>query len=197
MRTHILISLGATLLMCLSIWLPQTHMGMRNGDPGRIAAQVVSGIGFLGAGAILKLGSTVRGLTTAASLWITAAIGMGFGAGLILPSILAAVLDFITLYVLNIAEHHLFPAERTKIITITYRAVLPETNAVVAVLKTEGMRIHTVDIEYQAECVDGGGTIARLSVLAGVTAPLDIARLISALRSTGAIESVTSQEHSS
>src|SRR5512137_1406038 len=67
MRTHILISLGSTLAMLLSIYIPQQFPNFQNGDPGRIAAQVVTGIGFLGAGAILRIGGNVKGLTTAAS----------------------------------------------------------------------------------------------------------------------------------
>ena len=81
MRTHILISIGSTLAMLLSIYIPQTYMQFQNGDPGRIAAQVVTGIGFLGAGAILRLGVNVKGLTTAASIWAMAMLGLGF-AGL-------------------------------------------------------------------------------------------------------------------
>ena len=60
LRTHILISVGATLLMMLSIYIPHEHFDLKSGDPGRIAAQVVSGLGFLGAGAILKLGNNVK-----------------------------------------------------------------------------------------------------------------------------------------
>ena len=82
LRTHILISVGSTLLMLLSIYIPQHYFDMKSGDPGRIAAQVVSGIGFLGAGAIIKLGNNVKGLTTAASIWVVAGIGLALGAGL-------------------------------------------------------------------------------------------------------------------
>jgi putative Mg2+ transporter-C (MgtC) family protein len=84
MRTHLLVSLGSAIFTVLSIYGFQGVGG--NGvaatvDPTRIAAQVVSGIGFLGAGAILKYGTSIRGLTTAASLWTAAAIGMAAGAG--------------------------------------------------------------------------------------------------------------------
>ena len=84
MRTHLLVSLGSAIFTGLSIY---GFEGVGRGnvaasvDPTRIAAQVVSGIGFLGAGAILKYGTSIRGLTTAASLWIAAAIGMAAGAG--------------------------------------------------------------------------------------------------------------------
>jgi putative Mg2+ transporter-C (MgtC) family protein len=107
LRTHILIALGAACLMLLSIWLPQNFNA--GADPGRIAAQVVSGIGFLGAGAIIRLGNNIRGLTTAASLWLTAAIGMTVGAGMYAAALTAAVLALITLMALNKVEKKIFP----------------------------------------------------------------------------------------
>jgi putative Mg2+ transporter-C (MgtC) family protein len=76
MRTHLLVSLGSAAFTVLSITVLSAV-----GDPGRVAAQVVTGVGFLGAGAILKEGATIRGLTTAASLWAVAAVGMAAGAG--------------------------------------------------------------------------------------------------------------------
>ena len=106
LRTHILIALGATCLMLLSIWLPQQLNG---GDPGRIAAQVVSGMGFLGAGAIIRLGNDIKGLTTAASLWLVAAIGMTIGAGMYIAALTAEILALIALMVLNKVERKLFP----------------------------------------------------------------------------------------
>src|SRR3954454_13330799 len=84
MRTHLLVCLGAAIFTELSIYGFTTVDGVsvaNRVDPTRIAAQVVSGIGFLGAGAILKCGTSIRGLTTAASLWTAAAIGMAAGAG--------------------------------------------------------------------------------------------------------------------
>jgi len=112
LRTHILIALGAASLMLLSIWIPQTFS--ERGDPGRIAAQVVSGIGFLGAGAIIRLGSNIRGLTTAASLWLTAAIGLTLGAGMFITAVTAEVLALITLIVLHKVENKLFPDDWVK-----------------------------------------------------------------------------------
>ncbi|HPE68910.1 MAG TPA: MgtC/SapB family protein [Thermotogota bacterium] len=84
LRTHALISLGSAFISFLSL---QIFSGPGGGDPGRVAAQIVSGIGFLGAGTILKQGLSVKGLTTAATLWVTAAIGMGFGSGQYLVSL--------------------------------------------------------------------------------------------------------------
>ena len=82
LRTFALISMGATLSMILSIYVPQEYLGLKNGDPGRIAAQVITGIGFLGAVAIIQGKGSVRGLTTAAGIWMVAAIGLAVGVGL-------------------------------------------------------------------------------------------------------------------
>jgi putative Mg2+ transporter-C (MgtC) family protein len=111
LRTHILIAIGSCCLMLLSIWLPQQ---IKTGDPGRIAAQVVSGMGFLGAGAIIRLGSNIRGLTTAASLWLTAAIGLAIGAGMFIAAITTVILALITLMLLNRLEKKLFPEDNWK-----------------------------------------------------------------------------------
>jgi len=111
LRTHILIALGSCCLMLLSVWLPQK---LGSGDPGRIAAQVVSGMGFLGAGAIIRLGSNIRGLTTAASLWLTAAVGLTIGAGMFIAALTTVVLAIITLILLNRLERKLFPEDNWK-----------------------------------------------------------------------------------
>ena len=80
-RTQILVCLGSTLIMLISIYgFEQSGVGTTR-DPARLAAQVVSGIGFLGAGTILREGTSIKGLTTAASLWVVAGIGLALGAG--------------------------------------------------------------------------------------------------------------------
>jgi putative Mg2+ transporter-C (MgtC) family protein len=104
-RTYIIICLGAALLMILSVYVPQRYF--EHGDPSRIAAQVVTGIGFLGAGAIFRLGVNVRGLTTAAAIWTTAAIGLVLGAGMFAVGAVALVLVLITLIVLDLVETRL------------------------------------------------------------------------------------------
>ena len=112
LRTHILISVGATIVMLISIFIPQTFRDFQNGDPGRIAAQVVSGIGFLGAGAILKFGVDVKGLTTAASIWAMAALGLAAGAGMYAISLIGIVVVMFSLSVMNLFEQRVFK-ERT------------------------------------------------------------------------------------
>ncbi len=98
MRTHLLVSLGAAMFTELSIFAfagPPAPNGSLPTDTSRVAAQIVSGIGFLGAGAILKYGTSIRGLTTAASLWTAAAVGMAAGAG---EWLIAAVGTFIVVF---------------------------------------------------------------------------------------------------
>lgn len=106
LRTHILVCLGAALIMIISVRVSLSMVGITESDPARIAAQVVSGIGFLGAGTILREGVTVRGLTTAASLWIAAALGLGAGAGLYAETAFATVLTLVSLSVLSRLDVH-------------------------------------------------------------------------------------------
>ncbi len=98
MRTHLLVSLGSAAFTVLSI----AAFAAPGADPGRIAAQIVSGIGFLGAGAILKEGATIRGLTTAASLWATAAVGMAAGSGAWLIGVTVTVIAIVSLWPLRL-----------------------------------------------------------------------------------------------
>jgi putative Mg2+ transporter-C (MgtC) family protein len=98
MRTHLLVSLGSAGFTVLSI----AAFPAPGADPARIAAQIVSGIGFLGAGAILKEGATIRGLTTAASLWATAAVGMAAGAGAWVVATTIAVIAIVSLWPLRV-----------------------------------------------------------------------------------------------
>ena len=97
LRTNVLVCLGACLIMVLSQALYQNVEGRTNADPARLAAQVVSGIGFLGAGAIMKEGLTVTGLTTAACLWVVAGVGLAVGSGFYSGALLTTALVFVTL----------------------------------------------------------------------------------------------------
>lgn len=96
-RTHILVCVGATLAMQTNIYLMNLYLHLVPIDPSRIAAQVVSGIGFLGAGTIIKEGATVKGLTTAATLWTVACIGLAVGAGFYSAAIISTLAVFSTL----------------------------------------------------------------------------------------------------
>ncbi|TJX67598.1 MgtC/SapB family protein [Soehngenia saccharolytica] len=98
-RTHILVSVGSTLMMLVS-----TNGATNGGDSTRIAAQVVSGIGFLGAGTILRNGNTIKGLTTAASLWVCAGIGLAIGQGFYFAGIITTLIAFLSLMYLGKLE---------------------------------------------------------------------------------------------
>lgn len=109
-RTHLLVSLGSCLFVIISIDLYRiygnfTATGPVGVDPGRIAAQVVTGIGFLGAGAIIRERASIRGLTTAACLWVAAAIGLACGAGRYEPAIVVTILAFVSLLLLKKVEN--------------------------------------------------------------------------------------------
>ena len=122
LRTHILVAAGSALFTIVSAY--GFHDFLANGgnvvrlDPTRIAAQIVTGIGFLGAGVIFRQGFTVRGLTTAASLWIVAAIGMAAGAGYWEGAVIAAGVAFVSLRPLEMAKERLLPQRGPNRITI-------------------------------------------------------------------------------
>ncbi len=101
LRTNVLVCLGACLIMILSQEIYQHVEGKTNADPARLAAQVVSGIGFLGAGAIMKEGLTVTGLTTAACLWVVAGVGLAVGGGFYSGAFITTALVFVTLGALS------------------------------------------------------------------------------------------------
>ncbi len=106
LRTYTLVCVGSALAMVVSLDMYYQYYQTVNADPGRIAAQVVSGIGFLGAGTIMREGATVRGLTTAAGLWVVACIGLAVGTGLYIPAIVStAIILFVLIYFVKF-EHY-------------------------------------------------------------------------------------------
>lgn len=117
-RTHTLVCMGSALVMLTSEYLFETYRELLSIDPGRLGAQVISGIGFLGAGTILKDGSRVRGLTTAASLWVVACIGLAIGSGFYFGALVASVFSYIILVLLKKVGSSLIDEPNTKEITI-------------------------------------------------------------------------------
>ena len=107
LRTHILVGLSSCLLMVLSIFVAQGFGEPYVFDPGRIAAGVVTGIGFLGAGTIIRFGESVKGLTTAASLWAVAALGLSIGVGFYVAAYTSTALILITLLILSKVERNI------------------------------------------------------------------------------------------
>lgn len=101
LRTNILVCLGSCLIMMMSFSIYKEVEGLTNADPARLGAQVVSGIGFLGAGAIMKEGLSITGLTTAACLWVVAGVGLAVGAGFYVEAVLTTILVVVTVGTLS------------------------------------------------------------------------------------------------
>lgn len=189
LRTHILISLGSCLLMMLSIWLPQA-VGLDKGDPGRIAAQVVSGIGFLGAGAFIKIGNNVKGMTTAASLWVVAAMGLSIGAGMWLPAIITLALALVALALLEPFERHFFPAERFKYLQIWYAENSADRQAVLDILSKHNIRVQSIDATQ-----DVAARTTKLTVLTKIPVAVNIEELFTELGRTGDVLKIKVEEN--
>jgi len=151
LRTFALISMGATLAMLISIYIPQEYMGLKNGDPGRIAAQVVSGVGFLGAGAIIQMKGSVRGLTTAAGIWMTACIGLAVGSGMYLISIIATLLIiFILVNIERIELQHNFMWE-SKIIRVKVHGIIDNIQALRDIIASKDVHISDEFMKFDYE----------------------------------------------
>lgn len=148
LRTHVLVSLGAALFALTGAAVVHT-------DPTRVAAQVVSGIGFLGGGAILREGVSVRGLTTAATLWASAAIGLASGLGVYRPAVFAAVIAVAVTAGLRAVERRAFPRRRGQLVVLTIadqplEEVLSRVSTVLAHVTVRGItseqRTHRVEL---------------------------------------------------
>jgi putative Mg2+ transporter-C (MgtC) family protein len=171
-RTHLLVSLGSALFTIVSAY--GFHEFLTSGDnivrtdPTRIAAQIVTGIGFLGAGAIIREGLSIRGLTTAATLWVVAAIGMACGAGYYWPAAAATVLTILALWPLRLLAYRLIeqikPEENR--ITVELKEGEPLTRLLALVQKVRHIEV-TDEIDrriVQLEIPDADEElVARLS----------------------------------
>ena len=177
MRTFALISMGATLVMLVSIYIPQVYLGLKNGDPGRIAAQVVSGVGFLGAGAIIQMKGSVRGLTTAAGIWMAACIGLAVGAGMYLVSIIATLLIiFILVNIERIEQRHNFLWE-SKILRVKVYGILDDIQSVRDIIESNDVRISDECMKFDYE---DGQTIINFMVRS--KSSVDVPKMFSAIK---------------
>lgn len=153
-RTHLLVSLGSALFMAVSINVYR-EFGDFSGkvpvgvDPGRVAAQVVTGIGFLGAGAIIRDKASVRGLTTAACLWIAAAIGLACGAGLYLLPILVAAVSLISLVALKKIEGVL-ARDRYAMLKVESDDVEGQLERIIRAVETIGFKLTPYGVERKS-----------------------------------------------
>lgn len=148
LRTHILVSLGSCLVMLTSIY---GFSDPNSRDAARLPAQVVSGIGFLGAGTILREGVTVKGLTTAASLWVVAGIGLAVGSGFYYPGLLVTAFSVLTLLFLGPVEKKLFSQTiyEIKLIVDGSREQQDVLNDIITILP--GLRIKRLEYSMEPE----------------------------------------------
>lgn len=151
LRTHILVSMASAVFAMVSVIVA----GSGN-DPGRIAAQVVTGIGFLGAGTIMRHGSTVRGLTTAASLWMAAALGLAAGFGWYLGAGAAALAALLVLTVVKLLEDRLPRSAETVELLIHAKPGCEALPEVLATIRRFGGVI--VRVAFGSEAVSEGAT---------------------------------------
>jgi putative Mg2+ transporter-C (MgtC) family protein len=149
LRTHMLVCLGSALVMLVSKYGFQdmlTHPGV-SFDPSRVAAQVVSGIGFLGAGTILFLrNEVVKGLTTAAGLWTVAAIGLAAGAGMFIEASISTIIAFAILIVLKPVEDKFMAKNKFKILTLTMDARTVSMEAIENILSDHRIKYSEINL---------------------------------------------------
>jgi putative Mg2+ transporter-C (MgtC) family protein len=148
LRTHTILAIGSCLAMTISINLAFqfTPQGF-TGDPARLAAQVVSGIGFLGAGAILRYGTSVKGLTTATSLWTIAIVGMAVGAGHYIASLATTAMLLIILVLLNVLEKKWIHSYETINILVTAHSNPALVEDLLALFKKMNKKVLSVSVE--------------------------------------------------
>ncbi len=179
-RTHALVCLSTSLLMLVTVyenrWFPGLAQGRVALDPTRMAQGIMTGIGFLGAGTIMKEGPTVRGLTTAASIWITAAIGVLIGIGFYFPALAATFLTLGTLSLFRWIETWM-PAQFYAHFTIRFQrsATMPE-DALRALLSRLGFTV--ANLNYR---LDGAGDFFEYRMVIRTSRSSNLRRLTDAL----------------
>lgn len=188
-RTHNLVCVGATLAMQTNIYLMNLYLHLVPIDPSRIAAQVVSGIGFLGAGTIIKEGATVKGLTTAATLWTVACIGLAVGAGFYAGAIMATLAVFSTLTLFFKLEKRIAASHGTLAISMI---TINEPGQIGRVGTLLG-EYHAMILDMEVEPIDDYESKLHLSL----KAPRDITSsiLISALMDLKGVRSISTPDN--
>jgi len=189
-RTHILVCLGSALIMLLSIYgfsefAYEFNVRM---DPARLAAQVVSGIGFLGAGTILRTGLTISGLTTAASLWVVAALGLAVGAGFYTGAALTTVLVLISLFLLNKIEKLAIKSSKPAEIDVFMKASKHDLDKVLEIFEEYGARV--TDISTY-ELKQGGEDMLHIKANVEIRKYKAVPQMLGQLRSMDEVSQVS------
>lgn len=144
-RTHILVAVGSALVMMTSKFVFHEYEGLVSVDPTRLGAQVISGIGFLGAGTILREGFSVKGLTTAASLWAVSCIGLAVGAGYYIGALVTTLVIYITL---NTLKRVVAKGNPSRNIYIEADNLSRQAADIGAIVKRYGGNLHTLEVLY-------------------------------------------------
>jgi putative Mg2+ transporter-C (MgtC) family protein len=161
LRTHLLVSMGSAVFTILSVMIAKsTNATGFQADPGRISAQIVAGIGFLGAGVILKEGVNVRGLTTAACLWGAAAIGMATGYGYYEIAVFATAVALVSLVFLKFSER-LYAKDSYRFLSIRTPLEV-SASQLIDLVKSKEVKVLNCDIEKDYET---DTAIARLAIM--------------------------------
>lgn len=150
-RTHMLVSVGSTLVMMINAIMVSSYLGYVNLDPGRFGAAVISGIGFLGAGTIIKEGNSVKGLTTAASLWTVACIGLAIGAGYFALSIITTLAVLIILEVFARMEKYILQKRRQLLIRIVTQNLPGQIGMIGNVTGAHKCLIQDIDLDHSGD----------------------------------------------
>jgi putative Mg2+ transporter-C (MgtC) family protein len=188
-RTHVVLCVGSALMMLTSIYMAEVFNHQvppgqpRVTDPGRIAAQVVSGVGFLGGGAILRMGVTIRGLTTAASLWSTAGVGLAVGCGYYYGAVLMTLMMVAALHLLSKAEQFLFRSKSIRNLLVAARDIPGLIGAVERVLTREGIKVQSLRVSK-------GTPEGTVDVVASIDVPRD-ANMNKVVKELVAIQDIT------
>jgi putative Mg2+ transporter-C (MgtC) family protein len=192
LRTHVLVCVGSALIMQVSLHMYDLSRAFNvgNGDPGRIAAQVVSGIGFLGAGTIMREGANIRGLTTAASLWVVSGMGLAVGAGMYLQTLVAVVLVLLTLKTLSEVERRYIAKGGHHTVILHVTDTPGRLGAVASVCGRHGASIKNVSMRPGPV----PGTVEISFYLKIVGRNFDVPGLIGDLMATEGVISVTEEE---
>lgn len=186
LRTFSLIALGSTLAMLVSIYVCQEYVGLKNGDPGRIAAQVITGVGFLGAGAIIQMKGSVRGLTTAAGIWMASIIGLAVGVGMYAVSIVATLLILFILVKLESIEHRHDMGSESRIIRLKVARICTDMTAYESVMKAHGVSLVKTYVDY-----DYSAGITRMNLVVLLKETTNYIKLFEDLSAIGPTESIT------
>lgn len=154
LRTYIVVCLGACLMMLLSLHMEEIYrtyavdQSVVRLDPGRIASYAIASMGFLGAGAIITGKGTVRGLTTAAGLWLVTGIGLSVGAGHIAPAVAATLISLIILYGLRRIKA-IFPREEHTLVTLKYSGTSQALRQIKQIMAEHQVNINFINYQMQ------------------------------------------------